>query len=117
MMICSEYEANPRVTPAGRGLAARGDDVTVLALHADGRPREEVVDGVRVVHAPDPQVPRRLGQVLPRLYGGFFVHATGWMLRRPRAFDLVQAHTMPEASRVRRHAAAPDRRAAAARRA
>ena len=30
------------------------------------------------------------------LYGAFFLHAATWG-RRPRAFDLVHAHTMPEA--------------------
>ena len=31
------------------------------------------------------------------LYGGFFAYAAAWMARRPRAFDLVHSHTMPEA--------------------
>ena len=34
MMIVSEYEANPRVRRQAEALAARGDHVTVLALHA-----------------------------------------------------------------------------------
>jgi glycosyltransferase involved in cell wall biosynthesis len=97
MMICSEYEANPRVRREAEAVAGRGDDVTVLALHADGRPRREVIDGVRVVHAPTRKYRGDLASSYVRLYGGFFAHAAGWMLRRPRAFDLVQAHTLPEA--------------------
>jgi glycosyltransferase involved in cell wall biosynthesis len=97
MMICSEYESNPRARRQAEALAARGDAVTVLALHADGRPREEMVDGVRVVHAPTRKYRGDSARSYVSLYGGFFVRASGWMLRRPRAFDLVQAHTMPEA--------------------
>ena len=50
MLIVSEYEANPRVRRQAEALAARGDDVTVLALDAAGRPAGEMIDGVRVVH-------------------------------------------------------------------
>jgi hypothetical protein len=46
MVIVSEYEANPRVRRQAEALAARGDEVTVPALRAPDRPREEVVDGV-----------------------------------------------------------------------
>ena len=97
MMIVSEYEANPRARRQAEALAARGDDVTVLALHADGRPREEVVDGVRVVHAPVRKYRGDSAKSYLSLYGGFFAYAVAWMARRPRAFDLVQSHTMPEA--------------------
>jgi glycosyltransferase involved in cell wall biosynthesis len=96
MMICSEYEANPRVRRQAEALAARGDDVTVLALHADGRPRHDLVDGVRVVHARTRKYRGDSASSYVRLYGGFLAEATGWMLRQPRAFDLIQAHTMPE---------------------
>ena len=97
MMICSEYEANPRVRRQAEALVARGDEVTVLALHAEGRPRRDVVDGVRVVHTPTRKYRGDSTSSYVSLYGGFLAHATGWMLRQPRAFDLVQAHTMPEA--------------------
>jgi glycosyltransferase involved in cell wall biosynthesis len=97
MMICSEYEANPRVRRQAEALAARGDEVTVLALHAQGRPRHDVIDGVRVVHTPTRKYRGDSANSYLRLYGGFFAHAAGWLVRRPRAFDLVQAHTMPEA--------------------
>jgi glycosyltransferase involved in cell wall biosynthesis len=97
MAICSEYEANPRVRRQAEALAARGDEVTVFALHANGRPREDVVDGVRVVHSRTRKYRGESAGAYLRLYGGFLAGATGWMLRRPRSFDLVQAHTMPEA--------------------
>jgi glycosyltransferase involved in cell wall biosynthesis len=97
MMICSEYEANPRVRRQAEALASRGDEVTVLALHTEGRPRLDVVDGVHVVHAPTRKYRGDSARSYVSLYGGFLSHATRWMLTRPRAFDLVQAHTMPEA--------------------
>jgi len=97
MMICSEYEANPRVRRQAEALAARGDEVTVLALHAEGRPRRDLIDGVHVVHTPTRKYRGSSARSYVSLYGGFLAHATGWMLSRPRAFDLVQAHTMPEA--------------------
>ena len=97
MMICSEYEANPRVRRQAEALVARGDEVTVLALHAEGRPRLDGVDGVRVIHTPTRKYRGDSTSSYLSLYGGFLAHATGWMLRQPRAFDLVQAHTMPEA--------------------
>jgi glycosyltransferase involved in cell wall biosynthesis len=97
MLIVSEYEANPRVRRQAEALAARGDDVTVVALHADGRPRDDMVDGVRVVHTPVRKYRGGSARSYLSLYGGFFGHAAWWMVRRPRAFDLVQAHTMPEA--------------------
>ena len=97
MAICSEYEANPRVRREAEALAARGDQVTVFALHAEGRPRTEVIDGVRVVHAPTRKYRGTSAPAYLRLYGGFFAHATGWLLRHPRSFDLIQTHTLPEA--------------------
>jgi hypothetical protein len=98
MMIVSEYEANPRIRRQAEALAARGDEVTVLALHAPGRPRAETIDGVRVVHTPIRKYRGDSAKSYLSLYGGFFAHAAAWMARRPRSFDLVQSHTMPEAT-------------------
>jgi glycosyltransferase involved in cell wall biosynthesis len=97
MLIVSEYEANPRVRRQAEALAGRGDEVTVLALHADGRPRQETLDGVHVVHAPVRKYRGDSAKSYLSLYGAFFGYAAAWLARRPRAFDLIQAHTMPEA--------------------
>jgi glycosyltransferase involved in cell wall biosynthesis len=97
MVIVSEYEANPRVRREAEALAARGDEVTVLALNRAGAPREETIDGVRVVHLRVSKYRGDSALAYLRLYGAFFVRAGAWLIRRPRAFDLVQAHTMPEA--------------------
>jgi glycosyltransferase involved in cell wall biosynthesis len=97
MVICSEYEANPRVRRQAEALAARGDEVSVFALHAPGRPREEMIDGVRVVHAPTRKYRGQAASAYLRLYAGFFLHAAGWLARHPKRFDLIQANTLPEA--------------------
>jgi glycosyltransferase involved in cell wall biosynthesis len=97
MLIVFEYEANPRVRRQAEALAARGDEVTVIALHADGRPRDDMVDGVRVIHTPVRKYRGGSAGSYLRLYGGYFLHAAAWMARHPRSFDLVQANTMPEA--------------------
>jgi glycosyltransferase involved in cell wall biosynthesis len=97
MMIVSEYEANPRVRRQAEALAARGDEVTVVALDAEDSPRRETIDGVDVVHTPIRKYRGDSARSYVSLYGGFFAHAAAFMTRHPRAFDLVQAHTMPEA--------------------
>lgn len=97
MVVVSEYESDPRVRRQAEALAARGDEVTVLALDAPGRPAVDTVDGVRVVHLPTRKYRGSSAKAYLSLYGGFGARATAWLARRPRAFDLVQAHSMPEA--------------------
>jgi len=97
MVVISEYESDPRVRRQAEALVARGDEVTVLALHAAGRPRVDVLDGVRVVHLPTRKYRGSSAGAYLSLYGGFSVRAAAWLARRPFAFDVVQAHSMPEA--------------------
>uniref|UniRef100_UPI0033E87ADF glycosyltransferase n=1 Tax=Actinoplanes philippinensis TaxID=35752 RepID=UPI0033E87ADF len=97
MVVCSEYESDARVRRQAEALAARGDEVTVFALGGRGRPDEEVIDGVHVVHAPTSKYRGDSVRAYLSLYGGFTAHAAGWLARRPRSFDLVQAHSVPEA--------------------
>lgn len=97
MLVVSQYESDPRVRRQAEALAARGDEVTVVALHADGRPADDVVDGVRVVHLPTRKYRGDSTRAYLSLYGGFGARAAAWLTREPRRFDLVQAHSMPEA--------------------
>jgi len=97
MLAVTQYESDPRVRRQAEALVARGDEVTVLALHAEGRPDTEVVDGVRVVHMPTRKYRGDSAKAYVSLYGGFTARAFGRMTRHPRSFDLVQAHSMPEA--------------------
>jgi glycosyltransferase involved in cell wall biosynthesis len=96
-VICSEYEANPRIRRQAEALAARGDQVTVLALYTAGRPRREVIDGVQVIHTLTRKYRGESPAAYLRLYASFFVHAAGWLVRHPRSYDLVQTSTLPEA--------------------
>jgi glycosyltransferase involved in cell wall biosynthesis len=97
MVVISEYESDPRVRRQAEALAARGDEVTVVALNAPGRPAVDTLDGVRVVHLPTRKYRGSSAAAYLSLYGGFGARATAWLARRPRAFDLVQVHSMPEA--------------------
>jgi glycosyltransferase involved in cell wall biosynthesis len=97
MVVISEYESDPRVRRQAEALAARGDEVTVVALNAPGRPAVDTVDGVRVVHLPTRKYRGSSASAYLSLYGGFGARATAWLARRPRAFDVLQAHSMPEA--------------------
>jgi glycosyltransferase involved in cell wall biosynthesis len=75
----------------------RGAEVTVLALREPGGPAVDVVDGVRVVTQP---VPRHRGDGLggyARSYGAFFARAAAHLSRRPRQWDVVHVHSLPEA--------------------
>ena len=97
MTICSEYEANPRARRQAEALASRGDEVTVLALDAPGRPRREVIDGVRVIHASTRKYRGDSVKAYVKLYAGFFAHSTRWLTRNARSFDVIHASTVPEA--------------------
>jgi glycosyltransferase involved in cell wall biosynthesis len=97
MVVCSEYESDARVRRQAEALVARGDQVSVYALHASGRPARELVEGVRVTHAPTRKYRGGSARGYLSLYGGFAAHAAKWLASRPRAFDVVQAHSMPEA--------------------
>ncbi|MGN9906641.1 glycosyltransferase family 4 protein [Phytohabitans sp. LJ34] len=97
MIVVSEYESDPRVRRQAEALVARGDEVTVVALAAPGRPEIDVVDGVNVVHLPTRKYRGSSAKAYLSLYGGFGARAARWLSTRPRAFDLVQAHSMPEA--------------------
>jgi glycosyltransferase involved in cell wall biosynthesis len=97
MIVISQYESDPRVRRQAEALVARGDEVTVLALHAEGRPREDVVEGVRVIHLPVRKYRGSSAKSYLGLYGSFGARATAWLTRHPRRFDVLQAHSMPEA--------------------
>lgn len=97
MVVASEYESDARVRRQAEALAERGDEVTVIALHSAGRPEFDMVDGVRVIHLPTRKYRGESSRDYLKLYLGFAARSTLRLLRTPRAFDLVQAHSMPEA--------------------
>lgn len=97
MLVVSEYESDARVRRQAEALVERGDEVTVVALHADGRPEVDDVEGVRVIHLPTQKYRGGSSLAYIRLYGGFAARAAARMARWARRFDVVQAHSMPEA--------------------
>lgn len=97
MLVVSEYESDARVRRQAESLVERGDEVTVVALHTDGRPDVETVDGVRVIHLPTQKYRGESSLAYIKLYGGFAARAAARFARWPRKFDVVQAHSMPEA--------------------
>src|SRR5215510_12302316 len=97
MLVVSEYESDGRVRRQAEALVERGDEVTVVALHAEGRPEVEMIDGVRVVHLPTQKYRGDSSLNYLRLYGGFAARAAARLARWPRRFDVIQAHSMPEA--------------------
>jgi glycosyltransferase involved in cell wall biosynthesis len=93
----TQYRSDPRVRREAEALAARGDDVTVLALREAGRPALDYIEGVRVIGLP---VERYRGGATARYlasYARFFARAAAHLARRPHAYDLIHVHTLPEA--------------------
>jgi len=97
MLVASEYESDARVRRQAEALAERGDEVTVIALRSAERATRTVLDGVRVVHVNTPKYRGDSSAAYLRLYGGFATRAAMRLMRSPRSFDVVQAHSMPEA--------------------
>ncbi len=97
MLVISEYESDARVRRQAEALVERGDEVTVVALHTAGRPEIDVVEGVNVVHLPTRKYRGESSLNYIKLYGGFTARAAAQMARWARRFDVVQAHSMPEA--------------------
>lgn len=100
MVTHSYYEQDGRVQRYAESLAARGDEVQVLALRQSaGLPQEEVLNGVRLHRVSDRLGKRRTGKwnylwmVL-----GFFWASTRLLTRehRRRPYDLLHIHNMPD---------------------
>lgn len=100
MVSFSFYETDNRVIRYAEALAARGDEVEVLALRrTPDVPHEEVLNGVRVVRIRDrfdKSSSSRLGHLLPVL--AFIRRAQAWLRRSHgrRPYDLLHIHNMPD---------------------
>ncbi len=97
MLVASEYESDARVRRQAEALVERGDEVTVIALRSGDRASQSMLDGVRVVHVGTPKYRGDSSAAYLRLYGGFATRAAVRLFRSPRRYDVVQAHSMPEA--------------------
>ena len=98
MLTHSHYEEDSRVRREAESLVERGRAVDVYALRREGKPAEELLDGVRV---------RRLG--VERHQGAgigtylreylSFLGRAGWSMTRAhrrRHYALVHVHTLPD---------------------
>ena len=88
----------PRVQREARAAREAGFDVTVFALRGEDEPREEMVDGIRVLRA---ALDHQRGAGLPRMvfeYLAFCGLAVFWLawrsMRRP--FAIVHFHNPPD---------------------
>lgn len=97
MLVASEYESDARVRRQAEALVERGDEVTVVALRSPGRPDVERIDGVKVIHLPTRKYRGESSLAYGRLYGSFAARAAARFTAWAGRFDVVQAHSMPEA--------------------
>jgi glycosyltransferase involved in cell wall biosynthesis len=98
MVTHSLYESDGRVMRYAEALAARGDEVEVMALRKEGKPKEEVIGGVRVfrIHMRTFKEKRR-GSFLKGV--SMFLLKAWWRLtirhlRKP--YDLFHIHSIPD---------------------
>jgi glycosyltransferase involved in cell wall biosynthesis len=100
MITHSFYESDNRVTRYAEALAARGDDVEVVALRrAPETPAREVIEGVSVVRIQNrfgKNEQSRLSYLWPLLR---FLAVSSWWVTRQHArrrYDLLHIHNMPD---------------------
>lgn len=100
MITHSFYESDNRVTRYAEALAARGDDVEVIALRrAPETPAREVIEGVSVVRIQNrfgKNEQSRLSYLWPLLR---FLAVSSWWVTRQHArrrYDLLHIHNMPD---------------------
>jgi glycosyltransferase involved in cell wall biosynthesis len=97
-MIVDNYYPDIRVERQARALVRRGHEVEVICLRADGEPKRDTVDGVRLHRVP---IRRQRGMGLRSQaveYVSFLVYAAALvtLLHQRRPFDVVQAHNVPD---------------------
>jgi len=97
MIAQSCYVRDPRVRREAEALVAGGHEVHVIAMKEGGRPRREILHGVRVYRIP---LRQRQGSALRYVveYVAFFLSATlflSFMHVRYR-YDIIHIHNMPD---------------------
>ena len=94
----TDYESAPRVRREAEALSERGDAVTVWASRGPGRPREEMVNGVRVVRLGGPRYRGDNGAAYLASYLRFMaeVQASLTAAHLLRRFDIIHVHTVPD---------------------
>jgi glycosyltransferase involved in cell wall biosynthesis len=102
MRICmvthSLYESDGRVMRYAEALAARGDQVDVIALRKEGKPREETIAGVRVFRVHKRAFNEKQKAAFLKGVLLFFLRAA-WLLTRRhlrQPYDLLHIHSLPD---------------------
>jgi len=95
MLVHAYYESDARVRRYGESLVALGHQVDVLALRAPGTPRRETLGGANLWRLPPS---RRRGGVLRYFfeYLSFTLLCFLVLSFRPRRYDVVHVHNMPD---------------------
>lgn len=98
MLLHGYYLPDPRVRREAETLVEAGHTVDVLALHEEGEPASEVINGVRVIRVPLMRH-RSSGQGVYILeYLAFMFLASLQLIRMQLSggYDLIQVHTPPD---------------------
>ena len=98
MVTHSLYESDGRVTRYAEALAARGDEVDVIALRKPGKPKEEIMAGVRVFRIHPRSFTEQKRSSFLKQVSAFFVKAMWLVSRRQlhRRYDLLHMHSIPD---------------------
>ena len=98
MVTHSLYESDGRVSRYAEALAARGDEVEVIALRKKGLPNEEVIAGVKVFRIQSRDFTEKKRLSFLKQVSLFFFKAgaiVSWRhLRKP--YDLLHIHSIPD---------------------
>lgn len=100
MLTHSFYESDNRVTRYAESLAARGDNVDVVALRrSESLPQDETIEGVHVFRIQDrlgKKERSRFSYLWPMVR--FLWLSSWWITRRnrDRRYDLLHVHNMPD---------------------
>ncbi len=98
MLAYTFYENDGRVMRYARALAQTGAQVDAIVLRRDGQPREEMIDGVRVVRIQKREKNERgklayLHRILRFLLGSAFEVGQRHLRQH---YDLVHVHSVPD---------------------
>src|SRR3954451_14547688 len=102
MRICmvthSLYESDCRVMRYAESLAARGDEVDVIALKKENKPAEETIAGVRVFRIQERTFQEKRKISFLKGISTFFLKAAWWVTKRHlrNRYDLFHIHSIPD---------------------
>lgn len=98
MVTYSFYEHDNRVMRYAETLALRGDEVEVFALQRDERPREEILNGVRLHRLQGRKINEKsrfsyLGRILQFLFRTMYQVSRNHLRQK---YDLLHIHSVPD---------------------